>query len=118
DATLEADDAATLAFVAPETAEAATLTFELTVTDNDGATAKDSVDVAVAPVIELNGRVYDGPIANALVTITIDGRSYTATADGDGVYTLMVGAIDPDAVVQIRATGATGSEHIELMSIA
>ena len=105
-------------FTAPEEAANETLTFELTVTDNDGESASDTVDVTVAPVVTLSGQVYDGPIANATITVTINDKTYTATADGDGVYTLNVGSIDPDAFITISAVGSTGQEHVELVSIA
>lgn len=118
DVTLDNADRANLAFTAPDVAAAETLTFELTVTDNDGSTGKDSVEVAVAPVIELSGIVYDGPIANATVTVTVGDRTYTATANADGSYSVNVGAIDPDAFITIQATGAEGQEQVELLSIA
>ncbi|HEX6927907.1 MAG TPA: hypothetical protein VF267_01560 [Gammaproteobacteria bacterium] len=105
-------------FTAPDVDAATTLTFELSVTDDGGTTATDSVDIEVAPVVALSGRVYDGPIANAIVTVTVGDRTYTATADADGVYTLNIGAVDPDAFVTISATGAEGQEHVELLSVA
>lgn len=116
--TLTDADSATPGFTAPDVDGATTLTFELAVTDDAGDSATDTVNVDVAPVIALSGTVYDGPIPNAVVTVTIDGRSYTATADENGVYTLNIGAIDPAAFVTIGATGGEGQEHVELMSIA
>lgn len=118
DVTLEDADAASATFTAPDIDTTEVLSFELTVTDNDGATATDSVEITVAPVVTLSGRAYDGPIANATITVTVGDKTYTATADADGVYTLNIGAIDPDAFITISATGGEGQEHVELISIA
>jgi hypothetical protein len=51
-------DKAEVSFTSPTLSEETSLTFEVTVTDDDGATAKDSVVVMVLPVNEL-------PVANA-----------------------------------------------------
>ncbi|MBW3566536.1 MAG: hypothetical protein KY410_01030 [Proteobacteria bacterium] len=118
DVTLEDEGAATAAFQAPDVSSATELTFELTVTDNDGATASDDVVVTVAPVIGFAGRVYDGPLAGATVTITVGDREYTAVADDDGNYEVNVGSVDPGAFITITATGGEGQETVELLSIA
>lgn len=118
DVTLENEASAAAAFQAPDVSSATELTFELTVTDNDGATASDDVVVTVAPVIGFAGRVYDGPLAGATVTITVGDRTYTAVADDDGNYEVNAGSIDPDAFITITATGGEGQENVELLSIA
>ena len=77
-------------FTAPEVATATTLSFKLTVTDNQGATAEDTVTVLVKavdstkPVISLNGA--------ATLELTV-GDTYTeagatATDDVDGTVTV------------------------------
>lgn len=48
--TLSDSSSATTTFTAPSLIEEATLTFALTVTDNDGATSSDSIDVIVQPL--------------------------------------------------------------------
>jgi len=116
--TMTSADTAEPTFTAPEVNSADVLTFQLTVTDNGGESATDTVDVTVAPVITLSGQVYDGPIADATITVTVGDRTYTATADANGVYTIDIGAIDPDAFITITATGGEGQEHVELVSIA
>ncbi len=51
-------DTSTATFIAPDVTSDEILTFQLTVTDNDGATANDTVDISIA-------RVNQSPIANA-----------------------------------------------------
>ncbi|HET6724641.1 MAG TPA: hypothetical protein VFH85_01375 [Gammaproteobacteria bacterium] len=116
--TVSDSDPASVSYTAPDVSETATLAFELTVTDDDGATATDTVDVTVAPTVTMQGRVVDGPISNATVTVTIGDKTYTATAGADGTYTLNVGAVDPDAFISITATGTGDQSNVQLISIA
>lgn len=74
---------ATPSFVAPTLSTATTLTVQLTVTDNEGGTATDSVSITVNPV-------NANPIANAGPdqTTNVQTQSVTltgvASSDGDG----------------------------------
>ncbi|HET6724643.1 MAG TPA: hypothetical protein VFH85_01385 [Gammaproteobacteria bacterium] len=111
-------DPASVTYSAPDVVEATTLAFKLTVTDDAGATATDTVNVTVAPTVSLQGKVVDGPIGGATVTVTIGDKTYTATAGADGSYTLDVGAVDPDAFITITATGTGGQSNVQLISIA
>ncbi|HET6724638.1 MAG TPA: hypothetical protein VFH85_01360 [Gammaproteobacteria bacterium] len=115
---VSADDPAEVSYTAPDVSQTTQLKFELTVTDDSGATASDDVTVSVAPTIKLQGKVVDGPIANAIVTVTIGDKTYTATAADDGTYTLTVGAIDPDAFITINATGSGDQSNVQLVHIA
>jgi hypothetical protein len=63
-------------FTAPTLTTATSLSFELTVTDNEGATAKDSVDIVINPVNE-------APIANAGSDQSVNEQS-TVTLSGSG----------------------------------
>lgn len=118
DVTLGDADTDTATFEAPSVDAASELTFKLTVTDDEGATATDTVTVTVAPVIAMAGRVYDGPLAGATVSVTVGERTYTAVSDENGNYTVNVGSLDPDALITISAVGGEGEEHVELLSIA
>jgi hypothetical protein len=83
--TLSGATTATPGFMAPSLSVSATLVFELTVTDDRGASAADTVSVVVNPVAGLN----DLPVANAGAdmnaasgaTVTLDG---TQSMDPDG----------------------------------
>lgn len=71
--TLTNADAATATFTAPDLATDETITFELTVTDNDNATHKDSVDVIIthiepAPPLTPNEPVSEIPEGGTLIT--------------------------------------------------
>ena len=122
--TVTGADSANLSFDAPVAKTEVTLEFELTVTDNDGATAKDSVIVTVNPVDEqkvtLQGVVTDEPIANAKVTAEVAGRTYTTTADSSGNYSLEIGADEDENLselfVLLTADGVGEQKHIKLKS--
>ena len=74
--TLTDANSATATFVAPDIAKDETLTFQLTVTDNDNATATDSVDIFVQNLNQL-------PTANAGRDQTIEEQA-SITLSGSG----------------------------------
>ena len=76
---------ATPSFVAPSTGSVQTLTFQLLVTDDDGATDTDTIDVGVLAEVVTN----QPPVARAGADQTVDGGivvvlSGTASSDPDG----------------------------------
>ena len=75
-ATLTSPTSATTSFTAPLVASTKALVFELTVTDNEGATASDTVYVTVSNVII-------PPVANAGVDQSVD-EDTIATLSGSG----------------------------------
>lgn len=79
-------DTAAPSFTAPDVAVRTTLTFQLTVTDDAGLTASDTVSVNVLPII-----LNVPPTANAGVDRTVD--------EGDTVVLNGNGSMDSDGVI-------------------
>jgi len=75
----------TASFTAPEVTESTTLTFDMKVTDNDGAEATDYVYVTVEPAVEPNqdptAETANNFSADENTLITLDG---SASDDSDG----------------------------------
>ncbi len=70
--------------------------------------------------LKLEGRVTDEPIANAEVTATIGGETFTTTADENGDYSLDVEIEEEsaDAFVVLSARGVGAQSFVEFMSLA
>ena len=103
---------ASASFTAPQVDMAVTLTFRLTVTDDDGATDPDTVSVTVQPVtvtmptetVSLSGTVIDHFTGNAIpgATVTVYQESAamplgTTRTDATGAYQISISA-DPGRV--------------------
>ncbi|HEX7046906.1 MAG TPA: hypothetical protein VF275_04990 [Gammaproteobacteria bacterium] len=69
-------------------------------------------------LLTLSAKAYDGPLANATVTVTIGEETYTATTNEEGVFELEIASLDPDAMITIVVNGGEGQEEAELVSIA
>ncbi len=59
--------------------------------------------------VNLTGIVRDGPIPNAIVTVTVDGITYTTTADENGEYTLPITTANLNQLLKIEAAGTSES---------
>ncbi|RMH48222.1 MAG: hypothetical protein D6694_00755, partial [Gammaproteobacteria bacterium] len=76
--TLSGASTATPSFTSPSVSSVTTLTFELTVTDDRGASAQDTVTVTVNPVPGLN----TPPVADAGVDTTVGSGTAAVPLDG------------------------------------
>jgi hypothetical protein len=69
--------------------------------------------------LTLTGVVTDAPIANAVVTATLGGQTFTATADANGNYSVEV-AIEESATggfITLTAKGAGSQSYVEFTSL-
>lgn len=117
---LNTQDNGTLTFMAPDVAAAQTLIFEVTVDDNNGGNASDSVNVYVAPQIQVTGTLNKpkinvvGSVAKGEVTFTWQPSAST-TEMMDGVdYSVHTSTIEnfepsPSSIVQTSLVSSTST---------
>lgn len=83
--------------------------------------ATATVTVSGHQSLILSGRVIDSPIANASVKVSINGETFTATADTQGFYQLSVllTSLLSDELIRITAQGvaANNQEYVTLSSL-
>lgn len=91
--------------------------FTYTITDGEDEASAD-VAITVQQTVSVSGKIVDSPIANATVTVTIGGETYTATADAEGAYTLDITFVDGTELLTINAQGSAenNQEYVELVS--
>lgn len=70
--------------------------------------------------LTFKGVVTDAPIANAAVTLLVGNRSFTATADANGAYTVTAEVEQSEAggFVTLQAKGAGAQSFVEFTSLA
>lgn len=70
--------------------------------------------------VTLTGTVTDAPIANAVVTATVGGETFTANADANGNYSLpiQIDAGNVGAFVTLNARGVGDQSYVEFISLA
>jgi len=109
--------AASLDFTAPIAKVEETLTFEVTITDDDGATASDNFTVTINPVNEIDfkieGLVWDGASVPSDVTANMGGDPIVVTSDIDGNYVLDIMA-DEDLASQLLFLRSDASDDTEI----
>lgn len=89
-------------------------TFTYTAKAEDGVTATGTVTVKVNAALTLKGTVFDGPIANAAVTVKVGTQSFTTTADAQGAYSVTVQTATPTDAVNVSATGTGAQAAVKL----
>lgn len=101
----------------PDAGYAGTDTFMYTGTDG-AQEDTGTVTVVVTQQVTISGRVTDGPIANANVTITIGGQTFTVTADANGDYQLPITVADSSSTLRPRlsAQGVETQSYVTLSS--
>lgn len=75
-----------------------------------------TVEVDVGEALVLTGRVTDGPIANASVQASVDGRQFGTQADANGDYSLEVIAVE-GGMVTLGAQGGAGQPDVSFLSV-
>lgn len=108
--TLTNANSASATFTAPDISADETLTFKLTVTDNDGATHSALIDIYVlAKTITVKGMIGRLPIANAEVSFTLASTldTFASSVSNDiGEYEINIDAdiLPPNDLIIITAT--------------
>ncbi|MGB0892870.1 MAG: PKD domain-containing protein [Parashewanella sp.] len=110
-----------LSFTAPAVTQDTELTFSVTVTDNQGASASANVKATVKAnmvSVTLKGKVTDSPIANAKVKVTVGNKEFDVQADKDGNYTLALSADDSQLndLIKVVAVGEQADSNVKLVS--
>ena len=82
-----------------------------------GATATATLAVDVRARFNLQGTVGEGATPGAEVVVQLGSTSTTTTADSQGRYSVTLESNQPDAFVDIQATGGASQPTIKLRSL-
>lgn len=112
----------TLSFTAPSVDSDETLSFALTVEDDEGEATTETVSVNVLQKSEsltLVGLVTDSPIIDANLVINVGDEQQEVTAGSDGSYSVTLNVDDDatDKMVSIVASGVGSQTQAKLMSV-
>lgn len=108
-----------VSFIAPNVDSDATISLSVTVTDNKGATAKATQQIAVKKKVSLTimGLVLNGGvIANADVTFTVGDSTFATKANAAGQYsiTIGVGSKNLNTPITAMAIGDSANPTVKL----
>ena len=122
DVELSGTTTSTLSFTAPSVDSDETLSFALTVEDDEGETTTETVSVNVLQKSEsltLVGLVTDSPIIDANLVINVGDEQQEVTAGSDGSYSVTLNVDDDatDKMVSIVASGVGSQTQAKLMSV-
>ena len=103
-------DSNEITYLSPDITEDVTVNFTVTVEDNDGATTSATQQVLIkrnSTAVTLNGLITDNTISFASVEIIIGDKTYLATADENGVYTIVLDVDEAleHTLVKVKAKG-------------
>jgi len=120
--TLDDASASSVTFTAPEVITAEEIQLNITVTDDDGATATANVLITVEPILvnlSISGTVYDWPMENSPVVVTVGSSEFTAISDEQGSYSVNLAVDDSlvDGFTSITATGTDANSGVKLLSL-
>jgi hypothetical protein len=114
DISLTGDDTTSVSFTAPDVDSDISVTFDVLVTDNDGATANQSITITITrkvASVTITGLVTDDIISNAEVEITVGGQAFSVTADQNGIYAITI-TVDESLINQLVKLRALGDSSI------
>jgi len=108
---------ASLNFTAPVAKENITASFSVTVTDNEGLTASDDINITINPVNEVTfqaqGKVTNGSPFTANLNVRIGNVSTDFSTEADGSYTLDL-AFDEDFANELLFITATSTSDSQI----
>lgn len=87
-----------------------------TVSDGKGGEASASLTIDVGINLAIHGKVTDGPIANASVTVSVGDEQFTAISDDAGNYQVALRA-HSNSLVEIAAQGGEDQSFVLFNSI-